>query len=346
MSFIEDSNATDQFDRTEVVIGDKDDKSNKAKVTATGSVYNNLRDTLGNPLGTQDNPIFIDGSAEVLSPLPSLVVTKTKVLPANSSDTTITTVSTKTALKEFHVGGRGDCEGYIARYAPTGSEIITGFNSIAQVAAWTNTSAGSSLTPSWTYVTDQFTEGTGSAKLTFTQSDGNNYPEISFIYSTPKDFSSWQRVTAKVRTTVATGGSQSRTVSIRLTSGTAIRIYSLTGTTTTSPFNVEQWHTLDFNIDSPSSVAGTGTFDIYNVDRISLRLQDGGNKSGSIWWDDVKLIGAIDIIQKIYTTGQTTQLVFDPVVIFEAGDQLYLKLQNNSTTSIECQISTSGVDIT
>jgi hypothetical protein len=269
------------------------------------------------------------------------------VLPANGSSETINTIISNTAIKEFHVGGRVACEGYIAKYNAAQEEFIPGggFNSSSEVSMWTNTSNGSSATPSWTYATDQFVEGSGSAKLTFTQSDGNNFPEISYIFSTPKDMSVWKRIYAQVRTTVAGGGNQSRTVSIRLTSGTAIRIYSLAGNTTTAPFNIEQWHILDFDIESPTSVAGTGVFDINNVNRISLRLQDGGNKSGSIWWDDVKLIGSIDILDKIYTPGQTVQLRFDPVVLFNTGDILYMFLRNNTGTASEFQISVSGVDI-
>lgn len=38
MGFLEDSNTTDQFDRTEVVIGDKDDRTKKASVDGNGRV--------------------------------------------------------------------------------------------------------------------------------------------------------------------------------------------------------------------------------------------------------------------------------------------------------------------
>lgn len=39
MAFLEDSNATDQFDRTEVVVGDKDDNTKKLKVDDQGNAY-------------------------------------------------------------------------------------------------------------------------------------------------------------------------------------------------------------------------------------------------------------------------------------------------------------------
>lgn len=318
------------------------------KVDANGNIAANMVDTSGVPFGTEANPLFINGNAEILSPLPSLKLSKVIALPANGYTEAQTTITTRTALKEFHIGGRAACEGFIANYQPTVEEYIPsgGFNSSGQVSAWTNTGGGSSGLLTWAYATDQFTEGTGSAKLTFTQSDQNNYPEITYTYSTPKDMSVWKRIQAKVRTTVAAGGAQSRTVQVRLTSGTAIRIYSVNGTTNTAPFSTEQWHTIDLDLESPSSIAGTGVFDINNVNSVSLRLQDGGNKAGSIWWDDVKLIGSFNILEKIYTPGVTTQLQFDPVIIFEVGQILYLFLKNNSATATEFQISTTGVNIT
>lgn len=312
--------------------------------TTSGALYGNLRTELGDEFGTDDNPIVVRGS---LSSLPSLKIQKVIALSAGISSNVQETISSKTAVKEFHLGGRQSCEGFIAKYTPSAAEFIPsgGFNSSGDVSTWTNTGAGSSGLLTWAYATDQFVEGTGSAKLTFTQSDNNNYPEITYTYSTPKDMSVWKKIYANVRTTVAAGGSQTRTVQVRLTSGTAVRIYSITGTTAAVPFSIEQWHVIDMNLDSPSSIAGTGIFDINNVNSVSLRLQDGGNKAGSIWWDDVKLIGSFDILEKIYTLGQTTQLTFDPIIVFEIGDILYLSIKNNSSTAGEFQISTSGVSI-
>lgn len=39
MAFLEDSNATDQFDRTEVVVGDKDDNAKKLKIDDQGNAH-------------------------------------------------------------------------------------------------------------------------------------------------------------------------------------------------------------------------------------------------------------------------------------------------------------------
>lgn len=47
MAFLEDTNATDQFDRTEVVIGDKDDRTKKQSVDSVGSAQVGLADPAG-----------------------------------------------------------------------------------------------------------------------------------------------------------------------------------------------------------------------------------------------------------------------------------------------------------
>ena len=282
----------------------------------------------------------------VVSQLPSFSLFDRKVLASGATSYKQYTMTENTAVKEFHIGGRVSCEGFMAKYSPATISMISGFNSPSEVSQWTNTSSGSSATPSWTYATDQFLEGTGSAKLTFTQSDGNNFPEITRIFSTPLDMSGWRYVSASARVTVAGGGSQNRTIQIRLTSGTAIRIWNISGTTTTAPFNVEQWLTINGEIELPTSTAGSGIFDINNVGRISLRLQDGGNKSGSIWWDDVKLYASIDVKDKIYSAdGTTNQIMFDPISTFLTGETLLVAIKNTSSISGEVQAAASGVSI-
>lgn len=340
------------------MMGQRDDTASTAatedavatvRITAQRAIHTNLRDSLGVELGTEDNPLHTNGNAEIFSPLPSIKLTKTVVVAAGGNTTAQQTITLRTAMKEFHLGGRAACDGFLARYIAATIEQIPGgaFNSSANVSSWTNTGIGGSSALVWSYATDQFVEGTGSAKTTFTQSDASDYPELTYTFSTPKDMSVWKQIYARVRVTVAAGGAQSRTVQVRLTSGTAVRIYSIVGTTTTAPFATEQWHTIQSDLNAPSSTAGTGTFDINNVNSVSLRLIDGGNKTGSIWWDDIKLIGSFTILEKIYSNaGDTRQLQFDPVIIFEIGEVLYLSLTNNGVSSGEFHMSASGVDIT
>lgn len=331
-----------------VTIVDGSDGSKQASVDSNGNIFVNLRTSAGDEAGTSADPIYVNSNGDVFSPLPALKLSKVTALATGISASASQTLTFRTAIKEFHLGGRAQCEGFLAKYvAATTLQIPSGgFNSSGQVSAWTNTGIGDSAAPTWSYATDQFVEGTGSAKFTFTKSGAADYPELTYTYSSPLDMSIYKTMYARVRVTVAAGGSTSRTVQVRLTSGTAIRIYSITGTTTTAPFSTEQWHTISIDLDAPSSTGGTGTFDINNVNSVSLRLQDGANKTGSIWWDDIKLVGHFDIIDKIYTSGQTTQLRFDPVVVFEIGEVAYIYIINTSGSTGEFQISTSGVDIT
>lgn len=285
-------------------------------------------------------------TAEVVSQFPANKHFLRKVLGPGRVEYFSHTLDSRAAFKELHIGGRVACEGSLARYHPSNIDLFGGFNSIAQVAAWSNTSAGSSALLSWAYATDQFTEGTGSAKMTFTQSDNNNYPEISYTFPTPRDLSSWRYIKAQARVTVAAGGSQTRRVQVILRSGTATRIWEVAGTTTTPPFSTEQWHQITGEIENPTSVGGTGTFDINNVTGISLKLLDGGNKAGSIWWDNVHFYSEIELVDKIYSAnGTTIQIQLDPVNVFEIGEDFLMAIKNTSANTDEVQISVSGVNI-
>lgn len=297
------------------------------------AVYGNKKSTFLN----------VSSLTEYLARLTEYAVNSKYALALNGIRYESFVVSSDTLLRYFSLGGRVACESTLAKYLPNLKDNFDGFNSPAQVANWVNTSLGSSALLSWAYATDQFIEGTGSAKLTFTQSDQNNYPEISYNFPTARDLSKWRYVYASARTTIAAGGAQSRRVQIRLTSGTAVRIWEIVGTTTTPPFSIEQWHTIIGEIESPHSTAGTGTFDITSVNQISLRLLDGGNKAGSIWWDDVYFKGEITTLEKIYSAqGSTIKIAFDPVKSIPAGTTLLLITKNNGATAGEVNAGVIG----
>ena len=300
--------------------------------------------------GTFQRPLLTDSAgrlittSEVLSQFPSFKQFLRKSLAAGAILYGEYLMAANTAIKEFHIGGRGPCEGILAKDLPSNQDIIGAFESPAAVAAWTNTGIGSSSGLTWAYATDQFFFGSASAKVTFTQSDGNNYPELTLTFSSPRDLSLWRYVNAAVRVTVATGGNQTRQVQIRLNSGTATRVYRILGSTTTAPFNTEQWHAISGEIETPHLLEGTGSFDINSVNSISLRLLDGGNKSGTIWWDYVRFTSEIQLVDKIYSSdGSTNQLRFDPVVPFTAGETLLIGIKNTGTLTTEIQGSASGV---
>src|SRR5690606_24668606 len=141
-----------------------------------------------------------------------------------------------------HLGGRVSCEAVLGKFDSSYVNLFGTFNSSIEVSQWNDTSVGDSIGPVWSYATDFFTEGTGSVKKTFTKSDGNNYPEISYTFPSPLDLSGIVKVSADVRTSVSGGGGKDRAVQIRLHSGTASRIWQITGRTDQAPFNIEQWH--------------------------------------------------------------------------------------------------------
>lgn len=291
-----------------------------------------------------------DGNLQIttalVSQIPNLREFHRKVLAPGQTDSGVHAIAEDTAIKEIHLGGILQCEGVIGKYDSTYSDLLGTFNSSGEVSAWTNTSIGDSAPIAWTYSTAQSTEGTGSASHTFVKSDGNNYPEITYTFSPARDFSDILRISGDVRATVAAGGAQTRTVQIRVTSGTAVRIFQISGTTTTAPFSTEQWLTIDGALSTPDATAGVGTFDINNVNSISLRLQDGGNKAGTVYWDNVKVYQRIELLEKIYSAnGSTTQIVFDPVLIFDSGESLYMSMKNNSSNTGEVQLSVSGVKL-
>jgi hypothetical protein len=319
-----------------------------AQTDSQGNQFARLKDSSGLDKGTRTNPIYTRDDSAVFSPLSSIKNTVRKVLAVDTAAYFTFAISVRTAFKEMHLGGRLACEGILGKYVAATKEFIPGggFNSSGDVAMWTDTSLGDSLLVPWAFTAAQSTEGAGSVAKTFTKSSANHLPEITYNFSTPKNMTAWRYIKASVRVTVAAGGAQTRTVQLRIRSGTAIRIWQIAGTTTTAPFSTEQWQTITGELENPTAVAGTGTFDLSNVDAVSLRLVDGGDKTGTIYWDDAHLLGAINIVDKIYTPRQTTQLIFDPVVIFETTDVGILVMRNNDVSPSEFQLSASGVDIT
>lgn len=322
-----ESNSTSVRDNTLVEIIGTDGVP--IKNTSEGALYTHDRSKLSNSF----TPISYIKRAVVASQATSFITD---------------TASSNLVINNMRVGGREVCDGSIGTYVSGTTTQLPGggFNSTANVALWTDTSIGDSLLSSWAYTTARAYEGTGSVAKTFTKSDANNYPEITYNYSTPQNFNAWRYISAQVRVTVAAGGAKTRTVQLRVTSGTAVRIWQVTGTTTTAPFSTEQWLIIQGELENPTATAGTGTFDINNVTSVSLRLTDSGNKTGTIYWDDVRFTGAITIKEKLYSLGATVGADFLPPIYFASGDTILFILKNNGSTSAELQINASGVGVT
>jgi hypothetical protein len=310
----------------------------------TGAGLNTvLKDAAGTNLGTITNPIYTSGSLINSSVGYSSIVKA--VIAANTGAYTSITPGANINISGFQLGGRAAGESTLSRYvAATTSQIPGGgFNSSGDVSQWTNTGIGDSAIGSWAYTTAQSTEGTGSASYVFVKSAAGDYPELTYTYSSPQDFSGWRYIIGKARVTVAAGGSVARTVQLRVTSGTAVRIWQIAGTTTTSPFSTEQWHTIQGELEAPASTAGSGTFDISSINSISLRLTDGANKTGTIYWDDIELSGQLTILNKLYTgSGSTVSTAFVPAASVSNTESLVVLTRNNTATAAEFQTAIIG----
>lgn len=303
-----------------------------------------FKDALDADFGTITNPIYISAKADTLDPFAAFVARSNKVLAANTTSFDTFTMVNDIALIDFHFGGRGPGQASVYKYVAATTEQVPGggFNSSADVALWTNAGAGSSAGLTWSYTTAQSVQGTGSATVTFTQSDTNNFPALRYTYATPKDLSGWQFISGWGRVTVAAGGAQTRAIQIILTDvNAATRTYQITGTTNTPPFNTEQWLNILKAIDAPD--ASTGTFDVYNVSTVTLKLLDGGNKAGTIYWDDIEFIGQKTLIERIYVdSNRTFQLILNPAELFSIGEVLALEYRNNDTVSREFTVTAKG----
>lgn len=308
--------------------------------TTAGALHTNLRDNTGNELGTVSNPIYINGNANILSPLPSINANFSRVIATQKTHYYTANITTNTAIKEFHFGGTGGGNCILGKYIAGNSNLLFGFNSTTEVSQWTSTSLNSIT---FAYSTSQAYEGTGSVAITFTQSDNNNYPELTYTYPTSVDYTGWRYISGQFYQTVSTGASVSRTISIRLTDIFGnIRVYQSVFTTITPA----GWQPILVEINNPSSQTGT-TFDITQISSVKLRMIDGANRAGTVYWDAIKLVGQIDIVDKIYSSsGDTRQLNFDPIKKYLSGEVLILIATNTTANSNEYFASASGVDIT
>lgn len=305
--------------------------------------------------GLQDSNLTDSGDREVPSDYPdtgtpslarNIIITKS--VASGISYTTDQTMGQTTTINSLIFGGRGIGEGVLGSYVAATESFVPGgnFESSGDVALWTNTGIGDSAVLVPTYSTAQAFAGTGSLLLANgTKTDGNHYPQVTYTYSSAQDFMVWRYINAHFRNEAPAGGAVTRTISIRVqdTAG-VIRVYSVSGLTNASPFNTTGWIQILGEIASPTSEVGTG-FDSTSVSSISLRMQDSGNKTfTAIYWDNVKLVGALTLMPKIYTTGTSTQITLKPNLILTSGSSLYARIRNNDTTTKEFQLSARGVD--
>jgi len=284
--------------------------------------------------------------AEILSPLPGFIARSNKVLAAGITSTDSYTMTQNIAVVDFHFGGKGIGQASLLRINTAAIEFVSGggFNSSGDVAMWTNAGAGSSLAIPWAYSTAQSVEGTGSAALTFTSSSNNDFTAIKYTWITPKDLSTFRYINWSFYVTLASGGNQTRTASAILTDiNGATRTYQITGGTVNAPvFPQNQWVNMTEEIENPD--ASTGTFDVYNVVSITLKLLDSGNKTGTLYCDNVRFTQSQSLIERIYIdANRTFQLVLNPVELFNTSEVLALQFKNTGVSSAEFTVTAKGV---
>lgn len=282
---------------------------------------------------------------DITNPPTAYALRANKVITSGSVYNTSDALTSDISITDFIFGGRGAGQASLFSCDPASTTLLPngGFNSSGDVSAWTNAGIGNSALGSWSYATDQFTMGTGSAKFTFTTSANNDYPAIKYTWGTAQNLTAWRYIKADVRVTVAAGGTQTRTVQMILTDANGItRTYQISGSTTTAPFNTEQWQTLTAEIEAPN--ASSGNFDIYNVSSITLKLLDGGNKAGSIWWDNVRFVEARTLLQRIYNFGNfTNQILLNPAEAYSSGQNICIEVRNNDASAAEFTAVAKGI---
>ncbi len=288
--------------------------------------------------------VQISEQAMLVNPLPSFEKRNKRVLSAGSSVWSTFVMVDDVALTDFSFGGRGAGKGCITKINTADSQLVPGggFNSTADRNLWTYTglNAGAITAPSPDYSTVQSQEGTGSLRMIYASSDANRNHTMTYTWSTAQDMSLWRYVSARFFNDATTA--VTRTVSVILTDiNGATRFYSLSGTAGTTLAS-NTWLQILGDLEIPTSE--TGTFDIYNVISIGLRWVDSGNKSGTIYWDNVTLLQSIDIIECIYVSANTTsQLNLRPSKLLASGETLGLLIKNYDTSAKEFIITAKGI---
>ena len=317
------------------------DEANCMQVTSGKGGHVNLRDATGVELGTPTNPLHVTSYTEVSD----FVARKSSVIASNAISFSTYTMTEDIGLTSFTFGGRGPGQGSVWRVDTTATQQIPGgaFNSSANVALWTFTGLAALTAPSPDYSTDQAHEGTGSLRWIFTQSDNNHYPAMTYTYSPAIDGSAWRYISAWFYNTVSAGGGYTRTISVILTDmNGATRTYSVAGSSTAAPFNASGWINILGELEAPTSE--TGTFDIYDIVSVTLKMADSGNKAGTVYWDDVEFAYQLTIIERIYIeANRTTQLLLNPSEVFAPGEIIGIRYKNNDTVSREFTVTARGI---
>lgn len=203
------------------------------------------------------------------------------------------------------------------------------FESAADVTAWAAVT-GAFTAPSPDVSSVQFWTGASSMRWIYTSSATAH--ERKNTFASPIDITGYRYIKAHFFNDNAAG--TTRTISIVLTSGANTRTYSLSGTLGSAPFTANTWIELVADLEAPTTAAGT-TFDESVVNSISVRMLDAANKSGTVYWDTVRLEDSLNFKHLIFSAdGSSVQVITAPES-YPTGTTLYLRTKNTNNTRTE-----------
>ncbi len=315
------------------------------KSNLMGGQYNSVLPTLTD---TQQAAIQLDSRGRLVTTTAALEGTSSSFYKQDSVNSgvtlyTIFTASQKLAINSFYAGGTGIGKQSISLYNSAATQFISfgDFESSGDVTNWVySTNAG---TAALAFSTAQHNTGSGAMSLVFTTSDSNHYNGAKQTFSPAQDFSVWRYISAQFYNTVSTGAAYTRNISIILTdSNGATQTYLVNGLSTASPFNASGWVPILSEILNPTSITGV-SFDSTSVISIELRMFDSVSKTGTVYWDTVKLSSSILPLCPIYHTGNSSfQLQLGTPIVLNISDQILLSQLNNDTLRKEFYALISG----
>jgi hypothetical protein len=237
------------------------------------------------------------------------------------------------------MGGGGAGRSTLAKHTSANVAFIANgdFENAGQITPWAAVT-GSFTAPTPDSNSTQFQTGTASMRWTYASSATALARKQTF--APVIDLSGYRYLRVKFFNDAAAG--TTRTISIIVASGTPTRTYSLSGTLGSAPFTANTWITLTADLDNPTSSTGTG-FDLTAVSAITLSMQDGANKTGTVYWDTLRQEDQLDVRHRLYTsTGDTVSAPLNPVETFNAGESVYLIARNIGNTTNEFTAIWSG----
>jgi hypothetical protein len=211
------------------------------------------------------------------------------------------------------------------------------FETAPEVAAWAAVT-GTFTAPTPDSNGTQFVTGTKSMRWTYSSS--TTALERRQTFSPAQDITGYRYI--RVRFFNDAAADTTRTITVTLTSGTATRSYSLTGTLGSAPFTSNTWIVLECDLDNPTSTTGAA-FDPYVVTALSLKMQDGANKTGTVYWDTVRFEDSILPKHRIFSADGSTVSVITAPESYVTGTKFYLRTKNTSNTTIEFATVATGV---